>query len=118
MPTKKKTPTARKTARKAAPKRTAAKKTAPKKTAPKKSKTPPSKAAAAREAAAAQTALKLVDEAAALLRKGIRVSATTTEKSRHEAKKKAHALLNRASSTLGGLLNSTTAALDSLIKKI
>lgn len=111
MATKKKT-TAPK-AKAAAPKKAAAKKPAPKKAAATKSK-----AAGPRETAAANAALKLVDEAAALLRKGIRTSANTTEKSRHEAKQKAHTLLNKASSSLGDLLSGGTSALRSVINKI
>ncbi len=111
MATKKKT-TAPK-AKTAAPQKAAAKKPAPKKAASTKSQ-----AAGPREHAAANAALKLVDEAAALLRKGIRTSADTTEKSRHEAKKKAHTLLNKASSSLGNLLGGSTSALRSVINKI
>lgn len=111
MATKKKT---------SAPKTKAAapKKATPKKSAPKKTAATKSKAAGPREHAAANAALKLVDEAAALLRKGIRTSANTTEKSRHEAKQKAHTLLNKASSSLGDLLSGGTSALRSAINKI
>lgn len=108
--------------KKSAPKKVAAKKAAPKKAAPKKkakkSAAQKSQAYGPRETAVANSALKLVDEAAALLRKGIRSSATTTEKSRHEAKQKAHALLNKASSSLGDLLSGSTSALRSVINKI
>lgn len=111
MATKKKT---------SAPKTTkaAAKKPAVKKAAPKKAATTKSKAAGPREQAAANAALKLVDEAAALLRKGIRTSADTTEKTRHEAKQKAHTLLNKASASLSDLLGGGTSALRSVINKI
>jgi hypothetical protein len=118
MATKKKTPTAKKATKKAAPKKAAARKSAPKTSKATRSKATQSKAAGPRETAAANAALKLVDEAAALLRKGIRVSANTTEKSRHEAKKKAHDLLNQASSSLGSLLSGSTSALRSVINKI
>lgn len=111
MATKKKTSAPK--AKKAAPKKAAAKKPAPKKAAATKAK-----ATGPREHAAANAALKLVDEAAALLRKGIRTSADTTEKSRHEAKQKAHTLLNKASSSLGDLLSGSTSALRSVINKI
>ena len=110
--------------KKSAPKKVAAKKSASKKAAPqkkttaKKPTTQKSHAYGPRETAAANTALKLVDEAAALLRKGIRTSADTTEKSRHEAKQKAHTLLNKASSSLGDLLSGSTSALRSVINKI
>ncbi len=94
-------------------KKAAAAKPAPKSTATK------SKAAGPREQAVRQCRpLKLVDEAAALLRKGIRTSADTTEKSRHDAKKKAHDLLNKASSSLGDLLSGSTSALRSVLDKI
>lgn len=112
MPTKKKKTTAKKSpvkaVKKAAPKKAPARKTSPKK----------SKPAGPREQKAASAALKLVDEAAALLRKGIRTSADTTEKTRHEAKQKAHALLNKASSSLGDLLSGSTSVLRSAINKI
>lgn len=63
-------------------------------------------------------ALKLVDEAAALLRKGISTSASTTDKARLEAKKKAHTLLNKASSSLSGILDESTSVLRKVINKI
>ena len=112
MATKKKKSTAKKSpvkaAKKSAPKKAPAKKTAAKKSHP----------ASSREHKAANAALKLVDEAAALLRKGIRTSANTTEKTRHEAKQKAHSLLNKASSSLGDLLSGSTSVLRSAINKI
>lgn len=111
MATKKKT-SATKT-KTAAPKKATAKKAAPKKTAATKSHP-----VGPREQKVATNALKLVDEAAALLRKGIRTSADTSEKSRHEAKRKAHDLLNKASSTLGDLLSGSTSALRDVINKI
>lgn len=124
MATKKK-PSSTK-ARKSPTKKTAAKKSAPKKSAPRKTATKASRkpaqtrsqAAGPREHAAANAALKMVDEAAALLRKGIRSSANTTEKSRHDAKKKAHSLLNQASASLSDLLSGGTSALRSVINKI
>lgn len=118
MATKKK-PTA---VKKSAPKKVAAKKAAPKKaakkTASKKPASQKSQAYGPRETAAANSALKLVDEAAALLRKGIRTSASTSEKARHDAKQKAHSLLNQASTTLGDLLSGSTSAIRSVINKI
>lgn len=71
-----------------------------------------------REHALASSALKLVDEAAAALRKGIRVTADTTEKTRHESKKKAHDLLTKATSSLSSLLGGTSSALHKAIGKI
>lgn len=120
MATKKKTTVTKKSA----PGKVAAKKAAPKKAAPKKkaaAKKPAaqkSQAYGPRETAIANSALKLVDEAASLLRKGIRTGASTSEKSRHEAKQKAHTLLNKASSSLGDLLSGGTSALRSVINKI
>ncbi len=67
---------------------------------------------------ATEVALKLVDEAAGLLRKGITTSASTTGKAREEAKKKAHALLTKASSSLESLLSEGTSALRKTINKI
>ncbi len=113
MATKKKTSTTKSTAKSAAPK-----KAAPKKTAAKKPKLTKSNPAGPREKKIADSALKLVDEAAALLRKGIRESASTTEKSRHDAKRKAHSLLSKASSSLEGLLSGGTSAVRSVINKI
>jgi hypothetical protein len=72
----------------------------------------------AREEALANEALKLVDKAAALLRKGIRSGAETSQKTRLEAKHQAHGLLNKASSTLGSLLNESTERLHNVINKI
>lgn len=90
------------------------KKAAPKKPAPAKKSHP----AGPREKEIADSALKLVDQAAALLRKGIHTSADTSEKARHEAKQKAHALLGKASSALSDLLSGSTSALRSVINKI
>jgi len=100
MPTKKKT----------AP----VKKAAPKKPAPAKTSQP----AGPREKEIADSALKLVDQAAALLRKGIHASADTSEKARLEAKQKAHALLNKASASLSDLLGGSTSVLRKVINKI
>lgn len=119
MATKKKTTPAKKSApKKVAAKKSAAKKAAPKKATAKKPASQKSQAYGPRETAVANSALKLVDEAAALLRKGIRSGASTSEKARHDAKQKAHTLLNQASSTLGGLLSGSTSALRSVINKI
>jgi len=121
MATKKKKPVTKKSAPKkvAAKKTTVKKKAAPaKKSTAKKPAAQKSKAYGPRETAAANSALKLVDEAAALLRKGVRTGADTTEKARHEAKQKAHSLINQASSTLSDLLSGGTSALRSVINKI
>ena len=86
-------------------------------------KTPAKKAAAkrkpvSREHKVAATALKLVDEAAVLLRKGISTSASTSEKARLEAKKKAHALLGKAKSSIEELLDDSASVLRKVINKI
>ena len=99
--TKKKDP-----ATKASPRR-ASSKTAAQKTA-----------AGPREEALANEALKMVDKAAALLRKGIRSGAQTTQKTRLEAKHQAHGLLNKASSVLDNLLSQSTSTLHNVINKI
>jgi hypothetical protein len=71
-----------------------------------------------REEELANEALKLVDQAAALLRKGIRSSAETTHKTRLEAKQQAHGLLNKASSVLGDLLSQSSSTLHKVIDRI
>lgn len=98
MPTAKKTPARKATA-----------KTKP--AAKKKAKPSP-------EHTAAHAALKLVDEAAELLRKGITTGASTSEKAREEAKKKAHTLLTKASGSLEALLSGGTSVLRKTINKI
>jgi hypothetical protein len=75
-------------------------------------------AASPREEELAGEALKLVDQAAALLRKGIRSSAETTQKTRLEAKHQAHGLLSKASSVLGDLLSQSSSTLHKVIDKI
>ncbi len=99
----------------------AKKKSAPKaaKKAAKPSKKPAHKPApkpASKKAEAA--ALKLIDEAAALLRKGITTSADTTEKARLEAKQKAHTLITKASHSLSGLLGESTSVLRKVVNKL
>jgi hypothetical protein len=99
--------------RKSPPKKSAAPKT-------KKWPTPAKKATAAKPAAdgLAEQALKFVDEAAALLRSGIREGAKTTEQSRNAAKKKAHLLLGRASTNLSQAIEEGTSALQKILKKL
>lgn len=113
---------------------TAKKTTAPKKSAtsakaakpaPKKTTTASSAKAratasvpAGREAKLAEQALKLVDEAASVLRSGITTSAETTAKSRIAAKKRAQSLLDRASNNLTKALGDGTSVLKGLIGKI
>jgi hypothetical protein len=81
-------------------------------------KTPAKHKPASREHKVATSALKFVDEAAELLRKGISTGADTSEKARLEAKKKAHALLGRAKTSLEGLLDGSTSVLRNVINKI
>jgi len=93
-----------------------------------KKKSPAKKPATTRPAAkratpspehqAATAALKLVDEAADLLRRGISSGSKTTEAARLEAKKKAHSLLNKASSSLADVLGNSTSVLRKVINKI
>ena len=65
-----------------------------------------------------ESALKLVDEAAALLRKGISTSADTSEKARLEARKKAHSLIDKASESLSDLLDESASVLRKVAKKL
>jgi hypothetical protein len=87
---------------------------------PKRADSPTGKKTAAqpREEALAQEALKMVDQAATLLRKGIRSGAETTQKTRLEAKQQAHGLLNKASSVLGDLLSQSSSTLHKVIDRI
>ncbi len=104
------------TKKKPAAKKPASKAPAAKKAAPTKSRA--TKHTPSAEHKAASAALKMVDEAAALLRKGISTGASTTEKARLEAKSKAHSLLNQASHSLGSLLGESTSALRKAINKL
>ncbi len=97
-------------------KKTTAKKSVPKGARSRITKKPAS--AGPREEALANDALKLVDKAAALLRKGIRSGAETTHKTRLDAKHQAHGLLTKASSVLGDLLSESTSTLHKVINKI
>jgi ElaB/YqjD/DUF883 family membrane-anchored ribosome-binding protein len=71
-----------------------------------------------REEALANDALKLVDQAAGLLRNAIRSSAETSRTTRLEARHKAHSLLTKASSALGQVLNESASTLHKVINKI
>ncbi|MFZ4682126.1 MAG: hypothetical protein ACOYMS_06470 [Terrimicrobiaceae bacterium] len=99
-------------------KKTTARKSTSKSPVKKKSSAKKAKSAGPREHEIASSALKLVDQAAALLRQGIRTSANTTEKTRLEAKQKAHTLLNKASSSLSGLLSGSTSTLRNVLNKL
>ena len=63
-------------------------------------------------------ALKILDEATALLRTGIEEGTKTSEKSRVLAKKKAHSLLGKASKTLSQAIEDGASTLQSFIKKM
>ena len=65
-----------------------------------------------------QSALKLVDEAAALLRKGISTGSDTGEKASREARKKAHSLLSLASSSLSDALDESASLLRKVTGKL
>jgi len=97
-------------------------KSAPKKPASRKSKTRPLPAKATKSKPAtdhlADQALKLVDEAAALLRSGIRQGAKTTAHSRAAAKKKAHRLLDQASTSLSQAIEGGASSLQRILKKL
>lgn len=116
---KKSTPAKAKAKVKAAVKKPAPKKSTPgKTTSAAKASTKTTKIPAGREAKLAEQALKFVDEAAAVLRSGIRSSAETTAKSRIEAKKKANVLLGKASSNLSKAIGDGASALQNLLGRI
>lgn len=114
MATAKKKPAAKKstTAKAAAPKAT------PKKTPAAKVNVKSTHIPSGREAKLAEQALKLVDEAASVLRAGIRGGAETTAKSRIAAKKRAHTLLDKASTNLSKAIGDGASVLQGLIGKI
>ena len=102
---------------------TTKKKSPPKKSASSESKKrpqPAKKSTASKPAAdnLAEQALKFVDEAAALLRHGIREGAKTTSQSRAAAKTKAHHLLGRASTSLSQAIEDGASALQKILKKM
>lgn len=85
------------------------------------SQKPTSKASASKiskEDQIAADALKLVDEAAALLRSGIRQGAKTSVETRSSVAKKAHELLTKATGGLSAVLSETSSALHKVVKKI
>ncbi|MDD5199688.1 MAG: hypothetical protein PHC88_07775 [Terrimicrobiaceae bacterium] len=104
---KKSTPTRAKAAAKPAAKKTAS-----------KVNTKTTHVPSGREAKLAEQALKFVDEAASVLRGGIRSGAETTAKSRIAAKKKASALLDKASSNLSKAIRDSASALQDILGKI
>jgi len=112
---KKKTPLKKSPSSKAMPKKKAQPK---KKTIHHKVSTKETKVPAGREHKLAEQALKFVDEAASVLRAGIRGGAATTAKSRIAAKKKAHDLLGRASSDLSKAIKDGASVLQNILGKI
>jgi hypothetical protein len=119
MATAKKKPAPRKstTSKAKAAKPAAKKKTATKKPAAKKVNTKSTHVPSGREQKLAEQALKLVDEAASVLRSGIRSGAETTAKSRIAAKRKASALLSKASTNLSQAIESGASTLQGLLGK-
>lgn len=104
-------------------KKTTAKKHVTKKPASKKAKKTKRKGTTAKHGSSAENrlakeALQLVDQAANLLRSGIRTTATTSAKAREQTKKRAHSLLGRASAQLEGALDSGTSLLRKAISKL
>lgn len=97
---------------------TAKKELPKKKVLPTKVSTKTTSIPSGREHKLAEQALKFVDEAASVLRSGIRDSAATTAKSRIAAKKKAHDLLGKASSNLSKAIEDGASVLQDLLKKI
>ncbi len=122
MATAKNKPAAKKSApAKAKATAKAAVKPAPKKTVPAKTAKVNTKAShipSGREAKLAEQALKFVDEAASVLRTGIRSGAETTAKSRIDAKKRANALLGKASTNLSKAIGDGASVLQNLLGKI
>ncbi len=70
------------------------------------------------EDAVTKEALKLVDEAAGLLRLGIKNSQKATSKARETTHKKAHSLLSKATGHLDDALKSSASFLRKAINKI
>jgi len=68
--------------------------------------------------AAADHALKLIDQAAALLRKGVRETASKTKSAGSHAAKEAHTLIGQAHKSLSSLLDSTASNLKRATKKL
>jgi hypothetical protein len=95
-----------------------ASKALPKKAKPAKVSTKSQPIPQGREHKLAEQALSLVDQAAAVLRSGIRGGARTTAQSRIAAKKKANELLGKASSNLNSAISSSTSALQGLLGKL
>ena len=109
--------------KKPAPSSQGAKKAAPKKSSLKKKRAPLKKSSQKGAATPApdqltQNALKLVDQAAALLRKGIKTSSKATYEARTVLHQEAHTLLEEASSHLDHAIQTGTTFLRNALKKI
>ena len=118
MATAKKKPAAKKSTPAKAAKPAPKKKAAVKKTTTSKVSTKATHVPSGREAKLAEQALKFVDQAAAVLRDGIRTGAATTAKSRIAAKKKASTLLDKASTNLSKAIHHGSSTLQDLLGKI
>jgi hypothetical protein len=99
-------------------KKPSAKPAAKKKSLPAKVSTKVTSKITLRHNKVANQALGFLDEAASLLRTGIREGAKATENSRIVAKKKAHHLLGKASKELSKAIEDGASTLQDLIKKI
>lgn len=63
-------------------------------------------------------ALKFIDQAANLLREGILTGASESTRVRHTARKRAHALIEKAHTSLGEALDAGTSALQKVVGKM
>jgi|688.fasta_scaffold406507_1 hypothetical protein len=112
-------PSSRKRAARKVSKKPAVKKpVAKKKPFPARASTKPTAKSAVRRNLLAKEALKFVDEAASVLRIGIREGVKTTDRSRIVAKRKAHNLLGKASRNLSKAIEDSASALQDIIRKI
>ncbi len=82
-----------------------------------KKKTPPKHASSPMDKLTSN-ALKFIDQAADLLRKGVTISASQSDQVRHTTRKKAHALLGKAHTSLGEALDTGASAIHKLLGKI
>jgi hypothetical protein len=114
MSTRKQHPSSKKHAARKVSKKPKAKK----KSLPAKVSTKVTAKSAVRHNKLAKQALEFLDEAASVLRTGIREGAKTTEKSRIIAKRKAHNLLGKASRELSKAIEAGASTLQDIIKKI
>lgn len=83
--------------------------------------TPASKAAPAKlspEEKLAESTIKLLDQAAEVLKKGLTTGASESTKAREAAKKKAHTLLGKAHAILGKGLDEGYALATKTLKKL